>query len=80
MEAQLGLPVVPEVTVKASVDGPLDGRGRETPGPGSVPRELTSQEGFKTATGYGHIAAHEALGKQTVDGLDFVRPGRFRTR
>ncbi|NWL34378.1 FAD-dependent oxidoreductase [Paenarthrobacter nitroguajacolicus] len=35
--------------------------------------------GFKNATGFGHIAAHEALGKQPVDGLDFVRPERFRT-
>ncbi|WNZ13693.1 FAD-dependent oxidoreductase [Streptomyces sp. 11x1] len=39
-----------------------------------------SGKGFKMATGYGHIAAHEALGKQTVEGLDFVRPDRFRTR
>ncbi|MEU1558633.1 N-methyl-L-tryptophan oxidase [Streptomyces scabiei] len=39
-----------------------------------------SGKGFKTATGYGHIAAHEALGKQTVEGLDFARPERFRTR
>ncbi|MER5372841.1 N-methyl-L-tryptophan oxidase [Streptomyces sp. NPDC002553] len=39
-----------------------------------------SGKGFKMATGYGHIAAHEALGEQTVDGLDFVRPGRFRIR
>ncbi|MGX1563211.1 hypothetical protein [Streptomyces sp. NPDC055506] len=29
------------------------------------------------ATGYGHIAAHEALGKQTIDGPDFMRPDRF---
>ncbi|MFJ5700601.1 N-methyl-L-tryptophan oxidase [Arthrobacter sp. NPDC093139] len=35
--------------------------------------------GFKNATGYGEIAAHEALGKQTFDGLDFVRPERFKT-
>jgi sarcosine oxidase len=35
--------------------------------------------GFKNATGYGQIAAHEALGKQTFDGLDFVRPQRFKT-
>jgi sarcosine oxidase len=35
--------------------------------------------GFKNATGYGHIAAHEALGKSTFQGLDFVRPERFRT-
>ncbi|MDX3524280.1 N-methyl-L-tryptophan oxidase [Streptomyces scabiei] len=39
-----------------------------------------SGKGFKMATGYGHIAAHEALGKQTFDGLDFVRPDRFKTR
>ncbi|MEU1850185.1 N-methyl-L-tryptophan oxidase [Streptomyces sp. NPDC019990] len=39
-----------------------------------------SGKGFKMATGYGHIAAHEALGKQTVEGLDFVRPDRFKTR
>jgi sarcosine oxidase len=35
--------------------------------------------GFKNATAYGEIAAHEALGKQTFDGLDFVRPERFKT-
>jgi sarcosine oxidase len=35
--------------------------------------------GFKNATGYGQIAAHEALGKQTFDGLEFVRPERFKT-
>ncbi|KIA73022.1 monomeric sarcosine oxidase SoxA [Arthrobacter sp. MWB30] len=35
--------------------------------------------GFKNATGYGHIAAHEALGKQPIEGLDFVRPQRFTT-
>ena len=34
--------------------------------------------GFKNATGYGHIAAHEALGKQTLEGLEFVRPQRFK--
>ncbi|MFF6880382.1 N-methyl-L-tryptophan oxidase [Streptomyces sp. NPDC012474] len=39
-----------------------------------------SGKGFKMATGYGHIAAHEALGKQTIEGLDFVRPDRFKTR
>ncbi|WP_260327222.1 hypothetical protein [Streptomyces sp. TLI_185] len=38
-----------------------------------------SGKGFKMATGYGHIAAHEALGKQTIEGLDFVRPDRFKT-
>ncbi|MDQ0717555.1 sarcosine oxidase [Streptomyces luteogriseus] len=130
-----GAPAVDGVTVKASVDGPLDGRGRATPDPDSVPRELTREEvekvtatvseffpgliptivrsdafpelftedrhpllgwldensrvycatgfsgkGFKMATGYGHIAAHEALGKQTIEGLDFVRPDRFKTR
>ncbi|MET3370875.1 UNVERIFIED_CONTAM: sarcosine oxidase [Jeotgalibacillus campisalis] len=35
--------------------------------------------GFKNATGFGHIAAHEALGKQPIEGLDFVRPKRFST-
>jgi sarcosine oxidase len=130
-----GAPAVDGVTVKASVDGPLDGRGRTAPDPDSVPRELTPEEnekatetvteffpgltptivrsdafpdlftedrhpllgwldensrvycatgfsgkGFKMATGYGHIAAHEALGKQTIEGLDFVRPDRFKTR
>jgi sarcosine oxidase len=35
--------------------------------------------GFKNATGYGQIAAHEALGKQTFEGLEFVRPERFKT-
>jgi len=39
-----------------------------------------SGAGFKNATGFGEIAAHEALGKQTFTGLDFVRPQRFRTR
>ena len=35
--------------------------------------------GFKNATGYGHIAAYEALGKQSLEGLEFVRPERFKT-
>jgi len=35
--------------------------------------------GFKNATGFGEIAAHEALGKRSFDGLDFVRPDRFKT-
>jgi sarcosine oxidase len=35
--------------------------------------------GFKNATGYGQIAAYEALGKQTFEGLEFVRPERFKT-
>ncbi|WP_040701663.1 N-methyl-L-tryptophan oxidase [Nocardia vinacea] len=35
--------------------------------------------GFKNATGYGHIAAYEALGKQSFEGLEFVRPQRFKT-
>jgi sarcosine oxidase len=34
--------------------------------------------GFKMASGYGEIAAHEALGKRWIDGLDFVRPQRFQ--
>ncbi|MFJ8470228.1 N-methyl-L-tryptophan oxidase [Streptomyces swartbergensis] len=130
-----GAHAVDGVTVKASVNAPLDGRARTTPDPDSVPRELTREEiakvtdivteflpgliptivrsdafpdlftedkhpllgwmdensrvycatgfsgkGFKMATGYGHIAAHEALGKQTIEGLDFARPNRFKTR
>jgi sarcosine oxidase len=39
-----------------------------------------SGAGFKMASGFGEIAAHEALGKQTFSGLDFVRPERFRPR
>lgn len=39
-----------------------------------------SGKGFKMATGYGHMAAHEALGKQTIEGQDFLRPDRFKTR
>ncbi|AEF40697.1 FAD-dependent oxidoreductase [Hoyosella subflava] len=125
-----GAPAVDDVTVKAT----LDGRGRATPDPGSVPRELTPEEiaettetvseflpglvptivrsdafpelytedrnpvvgrlsksrgiyyvtgfsggGFKTATGHGHIAAYEALDKQSFDGLEFLRPQRFKT-
>lgn len=35
--------------------------------------------GFKNATGYGHIAAYEALRKQSFTGLEFVRPERFKT-
>ncbi|MDR7159569.1 N-methyl-L-tryptophan oxidase [Arthrobacter sp. BE255] len=34
--------------------------------------------GFKNATGFGEIAANEALGKRTFDGLDFARPQRFK--
>jgi sarcosine oxidase len=133
--SMFGAPAVDGVTVKASVDAPLDRRERTTPDPDRVPRELTREEiekvtdivteffpglipsivrsdafpdlftedghpllgwldensrvycatgfsgkGFKMATGFGQIAAHEALGKQTVDGLDFVRPDRFKTR
>jgi sarcosine oxidase len=33
--------------------------------------------GFKMATGYGEIAALEALGKETFENLDFLRPQRF---
>jgi sarcosine oxidase len=39
-----------------------------------------SGAGFKMATGFGEIAALEALGKQRFDGLDFVRPQRFGSR
>lgn len=35
--------------------------------------------GFKMATGYGEIAANEALGKRTFEGLGFIRPERFKT-
>ncbi|MFJ6456034.1 N-methyl-L-tryptophan oxidase [Paenarthrobacter sp. NPDC091669] len=37
-----------------------------------------SGAGFKMATGYGEIAASEALGKRWFDGLDFLRPQRFQ--
>jgi sarcosine oxidase len=33
--------------------------------------------GFKMATGYGEIAALEALGKETFENIDFLRPQRF---
>jgi sarcosine oxidase len=38
-----------------------------------------SGAGFKMASAYGEIAAHEALGKETFEGLDFLRPARFKT-
>jgi sarcosine oxidase len=38
-----------------------------------------SGAGFKNATGFGEIAANEALGKRSFEGLDFVRPERFKT-
>lgn len=38
-----------------------------------------SGAGFKNATGFGEIAAHEALGKQTFHNLHFVRPERFKS-
>ncbi|WP_077487983.1 N-methyl-L-tryptophan oxidase [Sinomonas mesophila] len=38
-----------------------------------------SGAGFKMASGYGEIAALEALGKETVENLDFLRPSRFTT-
>ena len=37
-----------------------------------------SGAGFKMASGYGEIAASEALGKRWFDGLDFLRPQRFQ--
>ncbi|MCP1413907.1 N-methyl-L-tryptophan oxidase [Paenarthrobacter sp. A20] len=37
-----------------------------------------SGAGFKMASGYGEIAANEALGKRWFDGLDFLRPQRFQ--
>jgi sarcosine oxidase len=36
-----------------------------------------SGAGFKNATGFGEIAAHEALGKRSFEGLEFARPQRF---
>ena len=36
-----------------------------------------SGAGFKMATGYGEIAANEALNKRSFEGLDFLRPQRF---
>jgi sarcosine oxidase len=36
-----------------------------------------SGAGFKMATGFGEIAAKEALGTQSFGGLDFLRPQRF---
>ena len=38
-----------------------------------------SGAGFKMASGFGEIAAGEALGTRSFQGLDFVRPQRFRT-
>ena len=38
-----------------------------------------SGAGFKMASGYGEIAAHEALGKELFEDLDFLRPQRFTT-
>ncbi|AUZ34619.1 sarcosine oxidase [Arthrobacter sp. PGP41] len=128
--AMYGAPAVDGVTVKAT----LDGRGRPTQNPDTVPRDLTPGEieesretvadflpglhpnivrtdafpelftsdgnpllgrfsegsriycatgfsggGFKNATAFGQIAAHEALGKQLFTGLDFMRPERFKT-
>ena len=35
--------------------------------------------GFKMASGYGEIAAHEALGKRSFEGLEFLRPERYKT-
>ena len=35
--------------------------------------------GFKMAPGFGEIAASEALGKRSFDGLDFVRPQRYKS-
>ncbi|MGR0162148.1 N-methyl-L-tryptophan oxidase [Paenarthrobacter nitroguajacolicus] len=37
-----------------------------------------SGAGFKMASGYGEIAASEALGKRWYDGLEFLRPQRFQ--
>ncbi len=37
-----------------------------------------SGAGFKMASGFGEVAASEALGTRLFEGLDFVRPQRFR--
>lgn len=37
-----------------------------------------SGAGFKMASAYGEIAAYEALGQRSFQGLDFVRPERFK--
>jgi sarcosine oxidase len=37
-----------------------------------------SGAGFKMASAYGEIAANEALNKRAFEGLDFLRPRRFR--
>ncbi|WP_308930012.1 FAD-dependent oxidoreductase [Arthrobacter sp. SLBN-112] len=54
---------------------PLLGRARQ--GSGIYYATGFSGAGFKMASGFGEIAALEALGKQRIDGLDFVRPQRF---
>ncbi|WP_062992991.1 FAD-dependent oxidoreductase [Nocardia anaemiae] len=38
-----------------------------------------SGAGFKMASGFGEIAAHEALGTRSFHGLDFLRPERYRS-
>lgn len=38
-----------------------------------------SGAGFKMASGFGEIAAHEALGTRSFQGLDFLRPQRYRS-
>jgi sarcosine oxidase len=32
------------------------------------------------ATGYGEIAANEALGKRSFEGFKFLRPRRFKSK
>jgi sarcosine oxidase len=39
-----------------------------------------SGQGFKMATGYGEIAANEALGKRSFEGFKFLRPRRFKSK
>ncbi len=65
-----------ELEAETTTDGhPLLGRLKE----GSRIYTATgfSGAGFKNATGFGEIAAPEALGKRSFEGLEFARPQRF---
>jgi glycine/D-amino acid oxidase-like deaminating enzyme len=61
-----GAPTVVGVMVKATLDG-LQENSRIYCATGF------SGAGFKMASGHGEIAAHEALGKRSFEGLDFLR-------
>ena len=65
-----------ELEAETTTDGhPLLGRLKE----GSRIYTATgfSGAGFKNATGFGEIAAPEALGKRSFEGQEFARPQRF---